>query len=54
MHNSTPDLMTLSYKNVLSSYVFNNYINDIISDNEVNQYNGFNYTDMFGDIKLFL
>ncbi len=54
MHNSTPDLMTLSYRNVLSSDVFNNYINDIVSDNEVNQYNGFNYSDMFGDIKLFL
>lgn len=51
---STHDLVTLTYRNVLSNDAYNNLINDITSRAEVNQYYGFNYLTNFGDIKTFL
>lgn len=51
---ATHDLITLSYKNVLSSEFYNNFIESIFQNAEVNQYYGFNYQNTFGDIKLFL
>lgn len=51
---STSDLVTLTYRNVLSNEAYNNLIDSIISASEINQYFGFDYTKMFGDIKIFL
>lgn len=51
---STSDLVTLTYRNVLSNEVYNDLINSISSATEINQYFGFDYTKMFGDIKVFL
>lgn len=49
------DLVTLTYKNVLSNETYNNFIDSIISMADINQYTGgFNYLNNFGDIKNFL
>lgn len=49
------DLVTLTYKNVLSNEAYNNFIDKIISIADINQYTGgFNYLNNFGDIKNFL
>ena len=49
------DLVTLTYKNVLSNETYNSFIDSIISMADINQYTGgFNYLNNFGDIKNFL
>lgn len=52
---SSHDLVTLTYRNVLSNETYNSFIDSIISMADINQYTGgFNYLNNFGDIKNFL
>ena len=49
------DLLTLSYRNVLSSEYYNNLIDDVLSNNGISQFNGMNLVESWGaNIKNFL
>ena len=49
------DLLTLSYRNVLSTETYNDYLADVISDNGIGQFNGMDLSSLCGvNIKNFL
>ena len=51
---SSSDLVTLTYRNVLNRNPYNDWLDKVDGWSGTNQYYGFNYKNMFGDIKIFL
>jgi len=46
--------VTLTYRNVLNRNPYNDWLDKVDGWSGTNQYYGFNYKNMFGDIKIFL